>query len=271
MTQEGWQLTAGGAENYERYQVPSVFEPLTRMLITRLPLRPGQHLLDVACGTGIVARHAAPILGPTGLTIGVDLNSGMLDVARTHTAAAEGAAMEWRQGDAASLPCLDASVDVVICQQGLQFFPDKTRALQEMHRVLRPGGLIGLCVWCGIEHSPCHLAISAALRRRVRADVAQRFQAPFGFGDRDALSTAMVDVGFRNVEIEVAILNRRLLPPTESVPGLLASTPVGPEIAALDDVIRRAIVADVASALSRYRDGEGLLVPQATHIALATR
>jgi ubiquinone/menaquinone biosynthesis C-methylase UbiE len=270
MTQERWQLTAGGPDNYERYQVPSVFEPLARMLIERIALRPGQRLLDVACGTGIVARHAAPILGPAGFIIGVDLNTGMLDVARAHTPA-DGAPVEWRQGDAASLPCPDASVDVVLCQQGLQFFPDKARALKEMQRVLTPGGLVGLCVWCAIDHSPCHLAIAAALRRHVGTDVAQRFQAPFGFGDRDVLHEALVDAGFRDVEIDVAILNRQLLPPEESVPGLLASTPVGPDVAALDEATRDAIVNDVAAALSEYRDERGLTVPQPTHIALAKR
>ncbi len=270
MTRERWQLAARGPESYERYQVPSVFGPLARMFLQRIALRPGQRVLDVACGTGVVTRHAAPILGPVGSIVGVDLNSNMLDVARAH-ALTGGASIEWRQGDAASLPCPDADFDVVLCQQGLQFFPDRAGALQEMHRVLKPGGLVGLCVWCAIEQSPCHLAMAEALRRHVGPDVARRFQDPFSFGDPDALKQAMVEAGFRDVEIEVAIVRRRLLPAKESVPGLLASTPVGPEIAALDEVTREAIVDEVATALAQYRDGDGLTVPQPTHIALATK
>jgi ubiquinone/menaquinone biosynthesis C-methylase UbiE len=270
MTQERWQLTGSGPDSYERYQVPSVFEPLARMFLQRIELRPGQRVLDVACGTGVVARRAAVALGPDGLIVGVDLNSKMLDVAREH-APTDGAQLDWRQGDAASLPCPDADFDIVLCQQGLQFFPDKVGALREMHRVLKREGLVAICVWRAIEHSPCHLAIAEALRRHVSREIARRFQAPFSFGDSDVLNAAMVEAGFRHVDIQIDIVTRRLLPPKESVPGLLASTPVGPEIAALEEVTRDAIINEVATALSEYHDKEGLTVPQPTYIALARK
>lgn len=270
MADEPWQLTGSGPESYERYQVPSVFAPLARLFLRHVGLRPGQRVLDVACGTGIVARVAAPLIGPHGLIVGVDLSAAMLDVARAH-APGGGAAVEWRQGDVAALPSDDASFDVVLCQQGLQFFPDKPGALREMHRVLRPGGRLGVCVWCAVEQSPAHLAIAAALRRHVDADVARRFQAPFNFSDRDALAAAVQAAGFGDVDIQVDTVVRHLLPPAESVPGLLASTPVGPQIAALPPATRAAIVDEVAAALAAYRDGAGLTVPQPTHIALATK
>jgi ubiquinone/menaquinone biosynthesis C-methylase UbiE len=270
MTREPWRLAAGGPDSYERYQVPSVFGPLARMFLQRIALRPGQRLLDVACGTGVVARHAAPILGPAGSIVGVDLNSDMLAVAQAR-AAGGGASIEWRQGDAASLPCPEADFDVVLCQQGLQFFPDRARALREMRRVLRPGGLVGLSVWCAVQHSPFHLALAEALARHVGTDVARRFQGPFSFGDPAALKAAVVEAGFRDVRMEVATVRRHLLAPRESVPGVLASTPVGSEIAALDEVVRDAIVDEVATALACYRDADGLTVPQPTHIALAAK
>ena len=269
MTGERWRLTGTGPESYERYQVPSVFAPLARMLLRRVALRPGQRVLDVACGTGVVARQAASVLGPAGLMVGIDLNANMLDVARARTPTG-GAPTEWRQGDAASLPAPDADFDVVLCQQGLQFFSDKAGALREMRRVLKPGGLVGLSVWCAVERSPCHLAIAEALRRHVGPAVARRFQAPFSFSDPDVLHDAMVEAGFRDVAIEVDTVMRRLLPPAESVPGLLASTPVGSEIAALAEATRAAIVDDVAAALAGYADADGLTVPQPTHVALAT-
>lgn len=270
MTQERWKLTGSGPDSYERYQVPSVFEPLARMFLQRVPLQPGQRVLDVACGTGVIVRQAAPILGSAGHLIGVDLNSNMLDVAREH-APTHGAPVEWRQGDAASLPCADSEFDIVICQQGLQFFPDKLGALREMHRVLKPGGVVAICVWRSIEHSPCHLAIAGALGRHVSEDVAQRFQTPFSFGDPAALNALMTEAGFSEVEIRVDVLMRRLLPPEESVPGLLASTPVGPEIVFLAERTRDTIVSDVAAALSEYRYGEGLMVPQSTYIVLGAK
>lgn len=270
MAQDPWQLTGGGPENYERYQVPSVFGPLARLLLRSVSLHPGQRILDVACGTGIVAREAAPLLGPDGLVVGIDLNAGMLDIARRH-APSGSARVEWQQGDAAALPLPDTDFDVVLCQQGLQFFPDKALALREMRRVLRPGGLVALNVWCGIEHSPCHAAIAAALHRHASAEVAQRFQAPFAFGDPSTLAQAMLGAGFQRVEVRVEILERRLLPPDESIPGLLASTPVGPDVARLAEPARRAIVAEAAAALTQFRHGDGLIVPQPTQVAMARR
>jgi ubiquinone/menaquinone biosynthesis C-methylase UbiE len=271
MAQERWQLTGTGPDSYERYQVPSVFGPLARVFLRRVALRPGQRVLDLACGTGVVARLAAPVLGPTGSVVGVDLNPAMLEVARAH-APVGGAPIEWRQADAAALPFPDAGFDAVLCQQGLQFFPDRPAALREMRRVLRPGGLVGVCTWRAVEHSPCHLAIAAALRRHAGEDAARRFQAPFGLGDGDSLRRAMGDAGFRDADIRVEVVVRRLLPPEESVPGLLAGTPVGPEVAALGEAVRGAIVAEAAAALAAYRDADGgLTVPQPTHVALATR
>ena len=263
-------MTADGPENYERYQVPSIFEPLARLFLEQLALRPGQRILDVACGTGIVGRLAAPVVGVTGRIVGVDINAGMLAIARRNSPAGS-APMEWREGDASALPCADAEFDAVLCQQGLQFFDDRPAALREMHRALAPGGLLAICVWRAIEHSPCHLAIAAALARHAGAAVAQRFQAPFGFGDADALRAVLTDAGFSNVEVRSAVVMRDLLTPEVSIPGLLASTPVGPAVAALDAAVREALVDEVAAALAAYRNHDGLTVPQATHMALARK
>ena len=270
MTQERWQLVGPGPESYERFQVPSVFEPLARRFLAHMELRPGQRLIDVACGTGIVARHAAAILGRSGSIVGVDLNERMLEVAREH-APSNGAAISWMQGDAERLPCPDADFDVVLCQQGLQYVPDKRAALREMHRTLRPGGRLGVCVWQTIDHSPCHLAIAASLRRHLEDNVAQRFQTIFSFGDSNALRSVVVAGGFPDPELTSDVLMRRLLPPQESVPGLLASTPVGPDFMALPQEERQLIIDEVATALASYRTGEGLEVPQATYVLRATK
>jgi hypothetical protein len=133
------------------------------------------------------------------------------------------------------------------------------------------GGLLGLCVWRTIEHSPCDLAIVEALTRHLGAAAGQRFQAPFGFGKADALCAAITEAGFRDVDVRATIVMRRLRSPQESIPGLLASTPIGPLVAALDKVARQALVAEVATALAPYRDANGLTMPQATHIALARK
>ncbi len=268
--QERWQLSGSGAESYERFQVPSVFEPLARIFLAHVPLHPGDRMLDVACGTGIVARLAVPTVGITGRVAGVDLNAGMLDVAKRQSPPDE-AEIDWRQGDAAALPFLDESFDIVFCQQGLQFFPDKLRALQEMRRVLAPGGRLALCIWRTIEHSPCNLAISTALARHIDAEAAARMQAPHALGDATVLRTLIGDAGFGRVEIHEATVTRRMLPPEQAIPGHLASTPVGPDVAALDDATRKALIDDIAADLGPYRDADGLAIPQGTHIVLAKK
>ena len=268
--QERWQLSDNGAESYERFQVPSVFEPLARLFLGHVPLNPGDRLLDVACGTGIVARLAVPVVGIAGRVAGVDLNAGMLEVAKRQAPPDE-AEIDWRLGDAAALPFLDSSFDVVLCQQGLQFFPDKLHALLEMRRVMTPGGRLALCIWRSIEHSPCNLAISTALARHVGADAAKRMQAPHALGDPTVLRTLIGDAGFDRIEIHEATVTRRMLPPEQAIPGHLASTPVGPDVAALDAVARLALIDDITADLGPYRDTEGLAIPQGTHIVLARK
>lgn len=267
--QESWQLAGSGPAQYERYQVPSLFQPLAERLLAALPLRPGERLLDVACGTGIVARLAAQPLGATGLVTGVDLNPSMLEVARAHTPTS-GAAVDWRQGDAGALPCDAGSYDVVLCQQGLQFFPDQPQALREMYRVLKPGGRVGLSVWRSLEHNPFNQAVIAGIARYVSAEAAASLQAPFAHGEAQVLRTLMGDAGFHQVEIQVQVLHRRMLPPEASIPGYLASTPMAQAVAALAEEVRAALLRDIAEALQRYRHPDGLVIPQATHLVLAS-
>ncbi|MCP4329258.1 MAG: methyltransferase domain-containing protein [Alphaproteobacteria bacterium] len=267
---ERWQLTDAGAESYERYQVPSVFAPLAKIFLAHVPLGPGQRVLDLACGTGIVARLAASIVGPEGRVVGIDLNEGMLEVARRHSP--EGAApIEWHRGDVAALPMPESACDVALCQQGLQFFPDKAAALAEMYRVLCPGGWLALCVWRSIDHSPCATAAADGLRHHIGVEAATRIGAPFVLGDAATLRALVAAAGFRDIDITAAVLTRRMLPPAESIPGFLASTPVGPDITALEEPARERMIAEIGDALAAYRNAEGMAIPQGTHIVLAKK
>ena len=123
------------AESYERFMVPSLFAPWATYLVQRANPRLGEHILDIACGTGIVARNVAPLVGSRGTVIGLDVNADMIDMAR---AAAEQnhIAIEWHTSAAEQLPFPDEHFDLILCQFGLMFFTDKHAALQEMHRVL---------------------------------------------------------------------------------------------------------------------------------------
>ena len=267
---EDWQLTGSGAAAYERFQVPSLFAPLARVFLERATPRPGDAVLDVACGTGIVARLAAGAVGAGGRVVGIDLNEVMLEVAR-QSAPPGDRRLAWRHGDASALPCADARFDLVLCQQGLQFVPDKAGALAEMHRVLRPGGRLGLCVWRSIVHSPCNAACLAALEPRLGAATAGRLRGPFALGDPELLAPMIARAGFQEIEIQQVVVTRRMLAAEASIPGHLDSTPLGPAVAALDQAARAAVVREIAEALRPYRDTDGLSVPQGTLIALARK
>jgi ubiquinone/menaquinone biosynthesis C-methylase UbiE len=142
---ERWQLEGGVPRSYERFLVPALFGPLAERLVRLAAPGPGEPVLDVACGTGIVARRAAASVGPDGAVAGVDLNAGMLEVAG-EAAADVRPPIDWRAVDAADLPFADGAFDIVFCQQGLQFFPDRTAALREMRRVLVPSGRLALAI-----------------------------------------------------------------------------------------------------------------------------
>jgi SAM-dependent methyltransferase len=157
MGDEGqWQVAGNAAETYQQALVPAVFAPWAPLVVALADPRPGEHVLDVACGTGVVARLAARQVGPTGNVTGLDLNPGMLAVAASLTASDPStcAPITWREASATDMPLPDGAFDVVYCQLGLQFFPDRPAALREMHRVLGAGGRLGLMVWQDIQYSP---------------------------------------------------------------------------------------------------------------------
>jgi ubiquinone/menaquinone biosynthesis C-methylase UbiE len=266
--QERWQVSGNAAEAYEHYLVPTLFTPWAHDLIARAALQPGERVLDVACGTGIVARLAAAHVGVAGHVVGVDLNPGMLAVARTQTPTTASARVAWRAGDANALPCDDATFDVVFCQQGLQFFPDKDHALREMYRVLAPGGRLALSVWRALPYNPYNRALADAVERHVGPDAGRGMRAPCGFGDAQALRTLLTMVGFRETSIHIVILTMRHPAPAEYIPGQLAALPFAGAIKVLDTAAQTALHNDILTALHPYIDDAGLAVPLEAHVAV---
>ena len=145
-----WQLEGSAAELYQRYLVPLITSKWAEDLVDRAQLREGEDVLDVACGTGVVARLAARTVAP-GRVTGLDLNAGMLAVARSILN--EGAPVSWIGGSSLNLPFPSARFDVVLCQLGLQFFPDQPRALRELRRVARERGRVAVSVYSAIERT----------------------------------------------------------------------------------------------------------------------
>jgi ubiquinone/menaquinone biosynthesis C-methylase UbiE len=157
-----WQITGNLSERYQQYLVPAVFTALANDLINRANLREGDRILDVACGPGVVARLASQIVGETGAITGFDISHEMLDIARA-LPSLPGPVIDWREGDAMSLPFPSDTFHKVLCQQGLQFFPDQAKALQEMHRVLVPNGRVAVSVWYSLDKNPYLSALARAV------------------------------------------------------------------------------------------------------------
>ncbi len=134
----GFQLSGSAPEAYQRYGVPALGTVKAQDLVALAALQAGEHVLNVACGTGVVTRHAAQAVGTTGKVIGLDINEGMLQVAHT-VAPPAGALITWRHGSVMALPFPDATFDVVLCQCGLEYFPGRAQGVREMARVLMPG------------------------------------------------------------------------------------------------------------------------------------
>lgn len=266
---EQWQLSGSEAELYERYKVPRIFRPSAELLLERVPPRSGQRVLDVACGTGIVARLAVPRVGPAGKVAGLDLNTGMIDMARANTPAGA-APVEWKQGDAQVLPFEDGSFDRVYCQQGLQFLPDKPRALREMHRVLAPGGTVALSVWRPANPgSPYNAALAEGLEKHADATAAKFSLVPFTLGDPSVLGKLASDAGFETIEIETATFTRYVEPTQEWLLQDTAGLPYSKAVASMDSVTLAAMIREIASKLKPYWNANTFAIPMETHIVIA--
>jgi len=266
--QSGYQLAGNAAELYERYAVGYFIGPWAPGLVESASLQPGERVLDLACGTGVVARLAASKVGTAGKVTGLDLNAGMLAVARS-LPSPSGAAVTWVEASALATGLPDASFDVVLCQQGLQFFPDRLAALREMHRVLAPGGRVLLSVWKSA--GPYNDAAGEALARHAGAETATKYRASRIVPDAEELSRLLLEAGFREARIRPSKMMIRLPPIGAFVLGHLSASPVAEAVAALSEDRRAALARHVSAALQSYADGEGVAVPDETNIAMATR
>ena len=257
-----WQLDGDSAAAYERYLVPAIFDQFARDLVARAAPSQGERVLDVACGTGVVARHAAPLVAPSGHVVGVDVNAGMLAVA-----AATVSGIEWVEADAAALPFADGSFDVAFCEQALMFFPDRAAALRELRRVLAPGGRVALSVWRGSEHNWVYEAVAAALERHAGPEAGAMMRSPFPAWDAADLRGMLAGAGFRDVRMRLEIGVEEWPSAAELLRREAASSPLAGPIGALGPAARDALIADVAAALRDYTDDDRIVFPIETHVA----
>lgn len=186
------------AETYESFMVPFRFRPWASELLDQVTLEPGTRVLDVACGTGIVARVAAERLSGTGTVTGIDMNPAMIEVG-ARAASEEGLAIEWQVGKAEELPFADRSFDVVTIQQGLQFFPDQSAALRECLRVLVPDGTIVVGIWSTLEKQGIQQHYAEAVER---VSGSASMHVSYGTVTEASLRGLLEDAGFIDVAID---------------------------------------------------------------------
>jgi ubiquinone/menaquinone biosynthesis C-methylase UbiE len=195
-TKDRGQVNRSAAEVYDEFFIPALFQDWTSKVADAAGIRSGQDILDVACGTGVLTRTVAERVGPNGRVTGLDLNEGMLAVAQQKESN-----IEWRQGRAEMLPFENAQFDAVVSQFGLMFFEDQELALQEMFRVLRPGGNLAVAVWDSLDNTPGYATMTQILGRLFGDAIASRMHAPYQLGDTDALQSL-----FRAAGIPQAII-----------------------------------------------------------------
>jgi len=263
---EQFQLNNEAAERYERCAARYILGPWAPLLVDAARVAAGERVLDVACGTGVVARIAAERAGPAGRVVGVDLNPGMIRVARSLPSPV-GAAIEWLERSALDLGLDDASFDVVLCQQGLQFFPDKALALREMRRVLGDGGRLALSVWKGV--GAYHEAVADALARFISAESAVYFCASRQVPTEEDLQRLAMQAEFADVEVRLHEINIHLPRLDEFTLNHLAGTPVADGLAGATPKAREKLAASVMKQLQRYADGDGVTYPEEARVLTA--
>ena len=261
------------AETYEQYFVPAMFLPWATILLRHAALQSGERVLDVACGTGIVARQAAPLAGPGGQVVAVDMNPAMLGVART-LPAPSGATVTWREGNAMALPFPDGAFDVVLCQHGLQFVPDRAGAVREMRRVLAPGGRALVIVLQALPRHPVFEALMESVARNLSLPISA-VMTPFALYDADELRTLFTGAGFKKVDILPESTTVRFPEPERFVPlAVISSAAAVPAFAQLEAPARAALLetvrGEVEPTIRRYRDADVVTFPMYAHIAVAT-
>lgn len=262
MGDDGFQLAVGAARAYQGHFVPALFAEWAPRLVDFAGVAPGDRVLDVACGTGVVASAAARRAGADGRVAGVDLNPAMLEVARGLDVD-----VEWREGDAAALPFGDHDFDIALCQAALMFFPDRAAALREMGRVVETSGRVAVHVWGRLERSEGYARFAEVIGRHAGAEAVELFAGYWVCGDVEMLAGLVADAGLELVELRSEQGAARFPSLERFVAAEVEATPLLERIDA--DTYAR-IRDDAGSALAEYVAQDGsVAVPIEAHLVLA--
>ena len=268
-TSTRWQLAHNAAVLYQDFLVPSILGPAALRLVEEMDIHAGNTVVDVGCGTGAASRAAAPKATAAGRVIALDVNEGMLEVARS-LRPPNGAPVEWLCAGAHQLPLDSAIADVVLCAQTLQFVQDRYAALREMRRILKPGGRAGISLWCSIGENPYFQALVDAMARHVGADTAAGLGAAFSFHDERDIRAVCTAAGFTRIGSTLSRFELLLPPPEEFVPHHVAATPMHVGFAAAETADRQNVVKEVAASLAAWRIDGGMRIPFSMQLVTAS-
>jgi ubiquinone/menaquinone biosynthesis C-methylase UbiE len=248
------------AQAYERYLAAPLNGDMAMRLTDLARAAPGNRLLDVACGTGIVARSAAPKVAPGGSMVGVDFDPAMITLAPTLVEKPPGVDLEWHCASAEDLPLPPDSVDIAFCLQGLQYFPDATRCLAEIHRVLKADGRFLGAVWTALEDCKGQHAIAKALQKRD-IDVSAIVKA-YSFGNPDRVRRLAADAGLRDLDLQCHAFTAGFASTGAFInaftEGAMSSRAA---IAKVPDTEKAAFLDDIERTLAPYANGTGVQLP----------
>ena len=256
---------SNAAENYEKYFVPVIGGPFGRDLVRAATLVPGERVLDVACGTGIIARLAAEAVAPDGTVAGVDVNAAMLDVARDTSSAIP---IKWYESAAESIPLPDCSFDVVFCQCGLQFVAAKAAALREMHRVLRPGGRVFIST---PMPSDLFNVLDRQISRHVSQEAAMFVRAVFSMHEPAAMRDLLAAAEFEAVDVRAHRKQLQLPSPRDFMWQYIYCTPLMALLPHSGNEQTAALERAVVAGWQPWVTGEGMSSEQSVLVASARR
>ena len=248
---------------YELNLVPALFGPWARDFIAFIEPKQGDHVLDAGCGTGAVARLVPPMVRPNGRTVGLDFDAEMLAVATELFTD-----VEWREGDLQSMPFDPTSFDLVICQQSLQFLPDRDAGLSEIRRILRPAGHLALSVWTELEKSPGHAILFNTLGELLGKDMSA--PPPWSLADESELVALLERAGFVVTKSRVNARHSKFLSAKRFVEAVMtgASKLTRQTLAQVPDRAKAAFIEDVANRLREYQTDEALEIPMESRMLL---
>ncbi len=259
---ETGQVSEDAAKIYEQFYVPSLFQEWCPRVVKAAGIQMGDRVIDVACGTGALAVTASDHIGPEGITVGIDINDGMLNIARSKSSS-----IEWINAPAETLPFEDGSFNGALCQFGLMYFENQENAIREMMRVLKPDGIMAIAVWDKLENNP-GLAAEDLLWQQVFGKE-WGDETPYRLGDKEILENLFGRSGIANISITTHQGSARY----ESIASWIHTGAKGwTEDEALSDDQLKLLLETAEKNLANYRTSEGSVVfPTSAHVVSARK